>query len=282
MAPRALVGWSVLALAACAQASPEARPAPASVGWTEPTTVASAPRGKAGAPLRVVGYPRPLPCGLPDPAQWAGYTPDGSFGYCVHSMYLRCELLDADGRATFHSAAGAELPFDEAKDRALYAWVADAGPPALPAALESGCEIHPPPVTGSWAWGEITLHLRITEGTPDGHPPVPSRVHLGGAVDGDAPVFPIALDAPSRHIHPADDAYGTVEVNLLALSADGEELGIVTHVNRSEYATYFEVRRLRTSDLAAKIYRASAEAARARGDLTRAAAYTERASLSPH
>jgi hypothetical protein len=192
-------------------------------------------------------------------------------------MYVRCELLDRDGHMSFESAAGNDMPFDEAKDKKLRAWIAKDGPPALPVSMESGCEVRPPPVTGSWSWGEITLHVRIREARQDAQPPVPSRVLLGGAVDGEDPVFPVALDAPSRHISPEDDAYGTVEVNLLALSQDGEELGIVTHVNRSEYATDFDVRRLRTSELASKIYRATADAARARGDVASAKAYADRA-----
>jgi hypothetical protein len=275
---RLLTVLAVLALDGCTPSSKvDARAEPAPTPSAQPTPLLSAPRAKAGSPIRVVGYPTPVRRCLPDPAQWAGFTNDGAFGYCANvHMVLECETIDAKGKPVFTessaSKGGAQPAFlsDPIAERRIHAWMKTVGMPAIE---ERDCNLYPPPATGTWAYGEVTLHVASVEGNQDaGTPPA---VRLGGAIDGEAPVFPMKIDGPSRQMH--DDAYALIDVNVLALSKDGAELGLVVHVTWGEYSDMLEVHRIRVDDLASRIYNDTGYAAYKRGDLTRAASLFARA-----
>jgi len=217
---------------------------------------------------------------MPDPAHHAGFTREGEeLGYCMRGMYTRCELVARDGtRRALSSAEGGDSPrADPAKDREIERWMKSAG---LPALAPGDCALHARPLDGTWAYPDIVLDVVTVAATlkKDGKggdelvaQPV---VRLGGAVSGEAPVHPITFRPPRLALSPpakGEVPYNWTELNALALSPDGAELGVVVHSYCMEWCDDFEVVRMPAARFASLVYNDTGFRAYQKGDLDRAA-----------
>ena len=232
------------------------------------------PTMPAPGTISVDGYPTRITKCLPDPADHAGFTPDGEeFGYCSHGMSWRCELVGRDGkRRSETSAATSDSPAeDPAKARTLETWMGA----HLPALAVGNCTVTPARLAGTWDYPDITLHVSTVGGIVDGDR-VRSQpfVRIGGSVGGAGAVFPVTESAPHIPLSaPAagEIAYHVAELNELALSPDGKELGWVVHSYCGEWCDDFRVVRTTTAHFAALVYNDTGYAAYRGGDLAKAA-----------
>ena len=263
-----------VSLVASAAADAAAAPPPASAPdagtrWPEalPKPVLAAP-----GPIKVIGFPTDLTTCLPDPAEHAGFTKDGAeLGYCMHGMNTRCELVDHAGHTRkLTSTKEADSPAtDPAKEKEIGAWVKEAG---LPALGKGNCVLHPPKLAGTWAYPDIVVNVAHVESSFKGERLVSQPlVRIGGAVGSDAPVHPITYAPPRLPMPEGEVPFNTTEVNALALSPDGTELGVVIHAYCGEWCDRFQVVRMPVGRLASLVYNDSGFRALKAGQLDRAA-----------
>jgi hypothetical protein len=218
----------------------------------------------APGPIKVAGYPAELRTCLPDPAEHAGFTADGAeLGYCVKAMALRCELVDRDGKTrTMSSQRSSDSPGgDPAKERVITDFLKASG---LPHLAKNDCTLRPPPLAGTWAYPDITVHVvrleaSFKESAGSGDPKHVSQplVRVGGSVAGEPPVHPLTYTAPHRPMTPValgEIPYNVAELNALVLSPDGSELGVVVHANCMEWCDDFQVARVPVARFASLVY----------------------------
>jgi hypothetical protein len=247
------------------------------------------PKLPSSGPIAAVGYPGKLQGCLPDPAPFAGFSSDQQeFGYCARGMFLRCELLDRSGATRVESAAAAKDNPQESpeKARAIESWIKQSGIPKL---AEKDCQFMAPPLGGTWAYADITVHVLTGQGTYSGgadpHNPGDARflaqpfVRIGGAVSGHGVVFPITKTAPHHPMAQGEIPYNVAELNVLALSADGGEIGTVVHSNCMEWCDDFDVQRMTAAHFAALVYNDTGFASYKKGDLEAAALLFARAAF---
>ena len=150
---------------------------------------------------------------------------------------------------------------DPAKERAIVAFMKDEG---LPALARDDCTLRPPALTGTWAYPDIVVNVsRIAASFAKGKASADDKlvsqplVRVGGAVLGEAPVYPLTYSAPHHTMTPAslgEIPYNVTELNALVLSPDGTELGVVVHANCMEWCDEFQVARMPASRFASLVY----------------------------
>lgn len=225
------------------------------------------------APLAADGYPAPLRTCLPDPAFLAGFTRDGEeLGYCMHAMGLRCELVDRAGHHRAEAAGGPQPdgadPKLQKKEADLERAMRDTG---LPELKNANCELHPPPPRGTFRFGDIKLAVMPIAGTFDKDAPKSEpTVKVGGSVGGEKPVYPFVYGRPNRKANEPPRYSNGTELNVLTLSPDEKELGIVTHSNCMEWCDEFEIVRMPVERFAASVYNDAGFRAYKAGNLDRA------------
>jgi hypothetical protein len=226
------------------------------------------------APLAADGYPAAIRTCLPDPAFLAGFTRDGEdLGYCMHGMGIRCELVDRAGHRRAEAAGGLQ-PDDAAVARAqkkeadIERAMRATG---LPELKNANCELHPPPLRGTFRFGDIKLSVMPIAGTFEKDVPKSEpTVKVGGSVAGEKPVYPFVYGRPNRKAGEAPRYSNGTELNVLALSPDEKELGIVTHSNCMEWCDEFEIVRMPVERFAASVYNDTGFRAYKAGRLDRA------------
>ncbi len=232
-------------------------------------------------PIKTIGYPADVRTCLPDPATDAGFTRDGAeLGYCMHGMATVCELLDRSGhKRSLTSSRSDGMPGpDSAQDKVIAAFVKESG---LPTLARHDCMLRPPPLTGTWAYPDIVVHASrldpsFAKGPTGNEDKLLSQplVKLGGAALGEAPVYPLTYSPPHRPLVPpsaGEIPFNVTELNALALSPDGTELGIVIHANCMEYCDDFQIVRMPVSRFASLVYNDTGYRALQQDKLDRAA-----------
>lgn len=206
-----------------------------------------------------------------DPASYVGWSKDGAlFGWCGTQggrPTFICELVDRGGKLTRKSDdAGEDL--DPKKKKALLDWLRDNG------IAEIALDKMPPPLVGSWpaSFADITLDVVRVAASDSG----PALVRLGGSVASEAPVHPFSL---TKNPVPGAPPHYAV-MNGMALSPDGNELGVVAHFHACEYCETFDVKRIPLTSLAATIYNDTGFRAHQKGDFARSAALFEKAAAA--
>jgi hypothetical protein len=125
---------------------------------------------------------------------------------------------------------------------------------------ESRDAAYPPALQGSWSFADITLSVARVAATskPDGSVVSPAFVKVGGSIEGESPVYPVALvpepyrDGNGRVTH-GSMVYFAV-MNGMSLSPDGAEIGMVAHFFACEWCDDWAVRRMPVGALASVIY----------------------------
>lgn len=289
-APRPAPAAPAPALAAPAPATDAAAAAP--VGSPSPSAWPAAlptPSLPAPGPIKVVGYPSDIRTCLPDPAEHAGFTRDGAeLGYCMHGMNTRCELVDRAGNTRLMtSQRGKDSPdSDPAKEKVIEAFLKES---KLPALTRGDCTLRPPPLAGTWAYPDIVVDVVTVEPsfkkgkTPDSDELVAQPlVRVGGAVDKEPAVHPLTYTAPHRKLVPpakGEIPFHVNELNALALSPDGTELGLVTHAYCMEWCDHFQVVRMPAARFASLVYNDAGYRAYTKNQLDRAAELFVRAAF---
>ncbi|MEZ4297607.1 MAG: hypothetical protein R3B70_21780 [Polyangiaceae bacterium] len=136
--------------------------------------------------------------------------------------------------------------------------------PALRYRGPAAYDYEAPPLTGTWAFGrDIVLHVAEVKGTSNGV--ATPRLRFGGSVQGRAAVFPIEIQRPPVDSVPSEIHF--IRPNAVALSPDGQDLGLVVHSAVGEYDSTYTLHRIPARTLAARIYAMTAVNARSEGDL---------------
>ncbi len=264
---------------------------------TEPRRAAAAsawlPAYDFGPPaaLRVVGYPRALDAVAggrrhddrerSDPASAFGWTRAGTFAACAFDVCCRegvseCMFAEHGGTTTRRSTIASQGVAIVSEKRVLEDFVRDEH--LLRTETPGGVDRPPipPPASGTWKFGrDITLHaveVGPSERAGASGPEIvaPATVRLGGAMEGEAPVWvwtpetdPFCLRFP--------DGCARAQINGLSLSPDGEELGIVVYELRPAHGASRTVHRIGVAKLASRIYNAIGYRHHVDGDDERAA-----------
>lgn len=245
--------------ASAVASAPVAAAAPAIAKLPDPPPVA---RGA----IKVVGYPTNVSTGMNDPAHLVGFTSDDSeYGYCMtlearEPGLTKCETILRDGTTQKRSSDDAK-GFSPASFRALSAWMKSSGMAHIKETPDMNWPA--PPLAGTWDYSDVTVHVSPIAG--DGNTPGGGVLQVGGAVDGEAPVFPVRL-TPTDKL-----AYHTTIANDLALSSDGKELGIVAHFFCMEWCDDFRVARMTTASFASLVYNDTGFRHHKKGEYARAA-----------
>lgn len=218
------------------------------------------------APVKTVGYPRSVMLGMNDPADVAGFTSDGSeYGYCAtlgarDPPSTHCVTVLRDGTTKLRSSDDAKGNYSKTLASAVDAWVKSSGIPVISPKTHVANA-----VTGSWNYSDITIWVNPVSG--DGAT-TRAVLQVGGAVDREAPVYPIALSVkpgtPQLMHH-------TVWANDLSLSPDGVELGIVGGFLCMEWCDDFVIHRDRVGAFASLVYNDTGFRHHKKGDYARAA-----------
>jgi hypothetical protein len=261
---------------ASAPASSTTTPAPPSAtpDAAPPIWPAALPRPALAAPgpIKAIGFPTDVTTCLPDPAEHAGFTKDGAeLGYCMHGMNTRCELVDRAGKTrTMSSAKEGDSPAsDPAKEKEIAAFVKESG---LPALAKGDCVLHPPKLTGTWAYPDVVVNVvSVASSFKNERLVSQPLVRLGGAVGGEPPVLPITYAPPRLPMPRGQIPFNTTELNALALSPDGTELGVVVHTYCGEWCDHFQVVRMPVGRFASLVYNDTGFKALKAGQLDRAA-----------
>lgn len=223
----------------------------------------SPPRARRSGPIAVRGYPTSVGSGFAAVALYGGFTRDGSeLGVCWSdggSDEMYCRFVDRLGVARTFSEPFVyernDLPqgsIDPLSEVAV--WLERERIPRLQRMQgpdAAAWDLLAPPLTGSWSHPEITLEVReIPPVTGRGGVELsPPRLDLGGRIEGVAEaVFPYSY-SPQPDPNPAH----FVRLNVLALSPDGRELGIVTHAPRMEYDSSYAFARIPVAELAERV-----------------------------
>lgn len=241
--------------------------------WTAPTAEASAtnagtggapatpalldklprPPAVAASPIKVVGYPKSVATGMNDPAAWVGFTNDGSeYGYCAElgardPSSTTCETVLRDGSTKIRSSDDAKHDYSPALMKELSAWRTSSGLTKL--RFDGYWETWlAKPIKADWRFGDVTIWANPVGG--DGVK-INAVVKIGGAVDGEAPVYPVILEPKARG---TGLAYHTSWVNDLSISPDGTEIGAVGGFFCMEWCDDFVVYRNGTAAFASLVY----------------------------
>lgn len=273
--PLVLILLAVFASACAPRAAP---PREATRPSAPSREAVGAPRS---GPIRAVGYPAPIRMGVNDPAHHVGFTVDGElFGGCHTDGglgALHCAFVDRSGVWHRQTNAG-EVErglHDGPEGRAIGAWIAARG---VPAVVEAGAATAGPPLVGEWRYAcDLALHITSRPGELDGAGRVLRQPALlvGGRVGEELPVHPFVVTT-DQGIGTEMALYGVVP-NGVALSPDGRELGVLAHWYGMEFAGDFAVLRVRVDAFAARVYAATAERLRGRGDRAGALRMMEKA-----
>jgi hypothetical protein len=205
-------------------------------------------------PIVVKGYPAPLQgVGMADHITHGGFTKDGTeLGYCEPAGGRGgtvCAFEGKDGKTADTFDFGGPDDTTGKETRRVTAWLHEHGIVAV---------TKPPPLTGSWAFArDITLQVRSLGGELD----------VGGSLSGEAPVFPIVVRPPRN----GGLEYQFTEADLIALSPDGSELGVIAHSFCMEYCDPKETARLPVTRFAARIYNDTAFVHHKQGDFAKSA-----------
>ena len=268
---------------ALVSAPPAAPASPPAIASSWPSSLPK-PALPSPGPIKVVGYPADLRTCLPDPAEHAGFTADGTeLGYCMEAMGTRCAWLDRDGKRRTMSAGGrrsdqGDLVPEPGQARAIAEFLKDS---AVPRLGRGDCVLHPPPLAGTWAYPDIVLNVvRIDASFKEGRTPSERKVasqpfvRVGGTVAGEAaPVHPLTYSAPHHTMEPVgagEIPFGITELNAFVLSPDASELGVITHAHCMEYCDEFQIARVPVSRFASLVYNDTGFRALAKGKLERA------------
>jgi hypothetical protein len=239
------------------------------------------PSFPAPAPIKVSGYPATVRTCLPDPAEHAGFTQDGAeLGYCVQGMTLSCALVDHAGqtrRLESRRDHESQEP-DPQKEAAIKAFLEQS---RLPALARGDCTLTPPPLKGTWPYPDIVVDVAsiarsFAKDPSSGKERLVSQplVRVGGAVDGEPPVHPLAYSPSHLAMSPpslGEIPFNVIELNAFVLSPDGTELGIITHANCMEWCDEFQIDRMPVGRLASLVYNDTGFRALGKGKLDRAA-----------
>ena len=217
--------------------------------------------------MRIVGYPASIATGMNDPADVVGFTADGSeYGYCA-SIEARepptttCKTLQRDGTSKVRSTDDESGQYSTARATSLDAWMKASGMAKI-ATTTNPLERRARPVTGSWPFSDITVSVNPVPGDGANTNAV---LRVGGAVNGEPPVYPVTLRAKNNPPH------HTVWTNDLALSPDGSELGVVGGFFCMEWCNDFVVYRARVGAFASLVYNETGLRHHQKGDYARAA-----------
>ncbi len=218
--------------------------------------------GASGA-IVIKGYPTPFFDDgiMVEHISYGGFTSDGSeLGYCDPGgpQYggTNCTFQGKDGKVADSFAFGSSDPKDVGRKKGI-AWLTDHGIPALK---------QPPPLVGSWAFaGDITLAVKTTG----------LDLLVGGSLAGEAAVFPIVVRPSHGLIDPA-----TTEADLVALSPNGSELGVIARTMCGEWCNPKGMTRMPVTRFAARIYNDTAFVHHKRGEYAKAAELFAKASVA--
>jgi hypothetical protein len=240
----------------------EARPAkdatsPAPVDAPEPSPTARLPEvdfGPAG-PLAVKGYPIDLPLGSADYADRVGFTSSREFGYCGEfggTEGESCRLVDAAGnQRALNDFNGTRI------DPRVTAQIRAVERSGLVRLRQKPGKLVPPSVTGIWRFAhDIQMRVSATAGVfdnPTGAAISQPLIRIGGALLGEDPVWVIVLSPPHQTMEGGEIPF-TIELNALALSPDGQELGAVTHAFCGEFCNEMQIVRRAAGAFAGRIY----------------------------
>jgi hypothetical protein len=187
-----------------------------------------------------------------DPAEWVGFTSDGAeYGYCAElggrdPQLTRCETLLRDGTSKSRSSDDAQ-GYSASAMKALTTWRSSSGLAALNFNVDRS-KWFGKPLRGEWAFSDITIRAITVSG--DGLQ-TSALVKLGGAVGGEAPVYPVVL---AKKPTVPGITYHSSFINDISLSPDGAEIGVIGHYFCSEWCDEFVVYRNRTNAFAALVY----------------------------
>ena len=253
-------------------------PSSASLGSVGPSS-ATAPHGSANGvsappsflrlaaaargPIAVRGYPHPVRNGIDDAFSYMGFSKDGAFfAYCGifggGEPVLSCTLQDRAGRKSSREGSGA------------HAFVRYNGLSEIRGTSRLSADDKPAPLVGTWSSPDITLDvLRLQGDAKTGH-----FVRVGGGVAGESSVYPITLTTatPSPELPPQ-----FAVMNGMAISPDGNEIGMVAHFLASANSDSFVVRRMTLGALASVIYNDTGFRHHQNGDFAGSAALFEKA-----
>lgn len=222
----------------------------------------------ARAAMKVVGYPASISTGMNDPAHIVGFTADGDeYGYCAtlsapEPATTTCTSVRRDGTRTRRSTDDASHEYSKVLADDLAAWIRTSGMATIPMTADFTQRLARP-VVGSWDFSDITVWVHPIAG--DGVK-TNALLRIGGAVDGEAPVYPVTLSAKARAM-----LFSAVWTNDLSLSRDEGELGVVGGFFCMEWCNEFEVHRQRVNAFASQIYNDTGFRRHAKGDYARAA-----------
>ena len=194
-----------------------------------------------GPPGRVVIAPKvpPFEIGMMDHAGVYGWSKDGAFfGYCQTDGGLgatHCGLWPRAGKPElFDDVNAAQNDFDAKK-------TADIDARLKVLALSSG------PV--SWAFArDVELTWIVIDGDAGATPPRLGELKVGARVKGEKPSYAVAL---SENAMPYFDR---IHPEVIALSPDGQMLGVIAHAFAGEFSDRFEVALIPAAKLAAQAY----------------------------
>jgi hypothetical protein len=217
--------------------------------------------------MKVVGYPASIATGMNDPADVVGFTNDGSeYGYCAtigarDPAMTMCETIQRDGTKKVRSTDDESGQYSKARATSLDAWIKASGMATIPP-NGSPTKRLARPVTGNWAFTDITVRLAVAgDGVKTS-----AVLQVGGAVNGEPPVYPVTLSAKA-----GTAPFHTVWTNDLALSPDGTEIGIVGGFFCMEWCDDFVVYRNRVGAFASLVYNDTGFRHHKKGDYARAA-----------
>ncbi|MEZ4309545.1 MAG: hypothetical protein R3F14_16025 [Polyangiaceae bacterium] len=249
-------------LSATTSTEPAAAPSPALA--PAPAPVPTAIFG-AAAPIRIAGYPGLVGSGFAAVALAAGFTSDGAaVGVCFNSGGADTATCRFQDRAGAEQAIDVPMTFPPGEPERLDPPSAARGMPMLRRVGPAAYDYEAPPLTGTWAFGrDIVLHVAEIKGESNGV--AAPRLRFGGSVRGRAAVFPIEIQRPPVDSVPSDVHF--IRPNAVALSPDGQDLGLVVHSAVGEYDSTYTLHRIPARTLAARIYAMTAGNARGAGDI---------------
>ncbi len=256
---------------ALATGSSSAASVPASASAAPRSSLDALPKppAKPRAAIRTMGYPQTVGTGMNDPAAWVGFTKDGSeYGYCADlggrdPQVTRCVTTLRDG-STKTRTSDDDKGYSPALMKELTAWRTPSGLTQL--TFKNGFDHWmAKPVTGEWEFSDLTIWVNQVPG--DGTK-VTAVVKVGGAVDGEQPVYPVVLQPKAIG---AGVTHHTSWTNDLSISPDGTELGVVGGFFCAEWCDDFVVYRNGTAAFASLVYNDTGFRHHQKGEYARAA-----------
>ncbi len=205
-----------------------------------------------------------------DPAGVVGFTNDSAeYGYCAtigarDPAVTRCDFVRRDGTHHTLSTHDDRDNYSPKLSKALTDWTHDQGVPTIDRNVEWTKQLARP-LQGRWAYSDIVLWVNPV--SADGVT-TNAVLKLGGAVDGETPVYPIVLSSKPLA---GGSKYHTAIANDLSLSPDGSELGAVGHFFCGEWCNAFEIYRAPVGAFASLVYNDSGFRHHQKGEYARAA-----------